>query len=352
MSESRFDNAVQAAWGNFETRLSVSLEALGDGSMVIDVEAETSGEGSAPYIQVAGDGCLVRGEVSGNRFLDRACRLDAVQRRGLVALGWKRPDDQHPNWWVELERDRLEVLQTMVLGALRQVLGVMHPKFLGWDDPGDAGQTVAAARCEVGFPTTREELRAMVKATVADHLGTSEVTTDADGDIPHRFVGIRLRIGDEHLHPIGAQLPDDVYHLGVSKVGTILLERQTQDSDLGALDVTPRGNHLLDSLLGDELPHPIVDPTTGRDDLGVIAQRIGLVRQVVGIDADAVPADQARRERQEVPLRRRRRQDVRGPDGEAVADQPPGFEAHAIARHADGGERRHDLAGSLFCGRS
>lgn len=192
MSESRFDNAVQAAWGNFETRLSVSLEALGDGSMVIDVEAETSGEGSAPYIQVAGDGCLVRGEVSGDRFLDRACRLDAVQRRGLVALGWKRPDDQHPNWWVELERDRLEVLQTMVLGALRQVLGVMHPKFLGWDDPGDARQTVAAAKCEVGFPTTGEELRAMVRATVADHLGTSEVTTDADGDIPIRARKIPL----------------------------------------------------------------------------------------------------------------------------------------------------------------
>lgn len=199
MSENRFDSAVQTAWGKFETLLGGSLAALGDGSMVIDVEAETSGAGSAPYLQVAGDGGLLRGEVSGNRYLDRACRLNAVQRRALQALGWQRPDDEHPNWWVEVDRDRLAVLQTMMLGALRQVLGVMHPKFLCWDAPGETGPVEAAFRWEVGFPTTRAELAEMVKTTVAEHLGTAELKTDDDGDIPIRArkVPLWVRVLDD-----------------------------------------------------------------------------------------------------------------------------------------------------------
>lgn len=192
MSESRFDNAVQTAWGRFEAQLESSLAALGEGSMVIDVEAETSGQGSAPYIQFAGDGALIRGEVSGNQFLDRACRLDAVQRRALQALGWKRPDDQHPNWWVEVERDRLEVLQTMVLGALRQALGVMHPKFLCWEAAAETDSGADGFPYEFGFPTTREELCTMVNATVALHLGVGEIATDDDGDIPIRTRKIPL----------------------------------------------------------------------------------------------------------------------------------------------------------------
>ena len=59
---------------------------------------------------------------------------------------------------------------------------------------------------------------------------------------------------------------------------------------------------LLDGLLGDELAHAVVDAAAGEDHLRVVAEHVGLVREVVRIDADAVAADQAGAERQEVPL--------------------------------------------------
>ena len=53
----------------------------------------------------------------------------------------------------------------------------------------------------------------------------------------------------------------------------------------------------------------------------MVAQPLGLGGQVVGVDADAVAADQSRRERQEIPLGRGCRQHVGGADAETVADQ-------------------------------
>jgi hypothetical protein len=62
----------------------------------------------------------------------------------------------------------------------------------------------------------------------------------------------------------------------------------------GALDGCAGCDHLLDGLLGDELAHAVVDAPAGQDDLRVVAQHLGLVGQVVGVDADAVAAHQAR----------------------------------------------------------
>jgi hypothetical protein len=186
MVESRFDEAVQTAWGKFESKLERRLQRIGERSLGIEVEAETTGSGAAPYVQFAGQDDWLRGEVSSNRFLDEACRLGPVQEQALTALGWRRPDDEHPNWWVDVERDRLEELVSMSAGALRQALGVVHPKFLRWqralleERSGEDGGSVP----EIGFPSTREELRELVEATVAHHLGVEELVTDDDGDIP------------------------------------------------------------------------------------------------------------------------------------------------------------------------
>ena len=75
---------------------------------------------------------------------------------------------------------------------------------------------------------------------------------------------------------------------------------------------TSRAISSLTSFCATKRAHAVVDPPAGQDHLGVVAQALGLGGQVVGIDADAVAADQARRERQEVPLRRRRRAARRG----------------------------------------
>ena len=70
------------------------------------------------------------------------------------------------------------------------------------------------------------------------------------------------------------------------------------------------------AFLRDALAHAVVDAAAGEDHLGVIAGLLGAMRQVVRIDADAVAADQARRERQEVPFGARGGQHVGGVDAE------------------------------------
>ena len=49
-----------------------------------------------------------------------------------------------------------------------------------------------------------------------------------------------------------------------------------------------------DAFARDALAHAVVDAPAGEDHLGMIARLLGAMRQVIGIDADAVPADQAR----------------------------------------------------------
>ena len=118
----------------------------------------------------------------------------------------------------------------------------------------------------------------------------------------HGFIGVGIRVGDDDFNAVGLQLVNDVDDLGVAQVGAVLLEGQAQHIDAGALDATAAGDHLLDGLLGNEFTHAVIDAPAGQDDLRVVAQHVGLVGQVVGIDADAMAADQARLELQEVPF--------------------------------------------------
>ena len=62
-------------------------------------------------------------------------------------------------------------------------------------------------------------------------------------------------------------------------------------------------DHLLDGFAREVRAHAVVDAPPGEDNLGVVAGELCLVREVIRVHADAVPADEARPERQEVPLR-------------------------------------------------
>jgi len=66
------------------------------------------------------------------------------------------------------------------------------------------------------------------------------------------------------------------------------------------------------------LGHGVVDGTSGEDDLGVVAELLGLVDEVIGVDGDAVAANQTRREPDEVPL------------GRGGVDDCPGVESHLV----------------------
>ena len=147
-----------------------------------------------------------------------------------------------------------------------------------------------------------------------------------EGDGLHAVLADRLRGLDHGVvdHRLDAELPelaDDVRDLAVADVAAVLLEGQAEDADARALHRHVRVDEQLDELLGDERPHVVVDAPAGQDDLGLVAELLRLRRQVVWVDADAVAADQARREPEEVPLRAGGREHVRGADAHAIEDQ-------------------------------
>ena len=67
--------------------------------------------------------------------------------------------------------------------------------------------------------------------------------------------------------------------------------------------------------VGDPAAHAVVGPAAGEDDLRVMARALGEMAEVIGIDPDAVAADQPRLEAEKIPLGPRRREHV--PDGYA-----------------------------------
>src|SRR5439155_22321823 len=75
------------------------------------------------------------------------------------------------------------------------------------------------------------------------------------------------------------------------------------------------------ALARDAYPDGIVDAPAGADHVGMVARLPRSKRQVIGIDTNAVATDEARREIDEIPLCRSRRQHVAGIDAEVVEDR-------------------------------
>jgi hypothetical protein len=81
----------------------------------------------------------------------------------------------------------------------------------------------------------------------------------------------------------------------VAQVRAVLLERQAEHQHARADRVDPPLRHQAQHFAGDIAAHAVVDAPAGQDHLRVVAELLRLVRQVVGIHADAVAADQAGR---------------------------------------------------------
>ena len=118
-----------------------------------------------------------------------------------------------------------------------------------------------------------------------------------------------------------AQGVDDVHHPGVAQVRAVFLEGQAEDEDAAVADADAALQHELDHRLRDVGAHAVVDAPAGEDDLGVVANGDGLVGEIVGVDADAVTADQAGAEGQEVPFAAGGFQYLQGVDAEFAEDQ-------------------------------
>lgn len=193
--ERRWDDAVESAWRELRQRLADRFSVMvKDQSLVVEMVAEVEG-GAAPYCQVhAGPGVL-RVEAVSNVHLAPTHELDWLQEQTLLDLDFCPPEAVEPpgetNFWVDLETREADRAAVMVVRALREVYGVIHPVYLDADGLEPEGavrplppkpRTAEVDLSEAIQPSSADEVRAVIDLAVADICdGTPE--WDDDGDL-------------------------------------------------------------------------------------------------------------------------------------------------------------------------
>ncbi len=135
------------------------------------------------------------------------------------------------------------------------------------------------------------------------------------------FVGVGMRVVNIDQRMAGAQFVDYLAHARVAQVRTVLLERRAQHEDAAADDADLLERHQAQDLRRDVRAHALVDAPRCADQLGVDAHFAGLVDQIVGVDADAMPADETGSEIEKIPLCRGGLEHFLGIDSQAREDQ-------------------------------
>ncbi|MGQ0629993.1 MAG: T3SS (YopN, CesT) and YbjN peptide-binding chaperone 1 [Sporichthyaceae bacterium] len=188
------DNAIESAWSAFTDRLHEligGIEASGSLILGLPTAIELADlKGAAPYVQVLARGeSALRGEVSGNAFLDPRLYLSETQQRTLAAIGWDRPSgtvdesgEESANFGVDLPRSAAGRLADMTVATIRAVFDVPHPSFL---EMAGAAEPTADDSSDGSSPTGPDDLRRRVEALLAERFD-QPVLRDADGDIPIR----------------------------------------------------------------------------------------------------------------------------------------------------------------------
>ena len=193
------DRITEAAWTRFRRRLADRLATLDIGdAVVVEVEdGDDDGDegGCTPYVQASSDdGRTASAEVSSNRYLHRRHRLDKVSRGRLRELGWTRPSCSRDtlNYSNEFDLSHADEAAVMMVRALREVFGVVHPAFLVAPlletDPGDLPAEVVpmasrpAEEPRLRTPEDKDELERLVDEALMPVFGHPPVR-DEDGDI-------------------------------------------------------------------------------------------------------------------------------------------------------------------------
>jgi hypothetical protein len=189
------DEGTEEAWTRFRRRLADRIAQLDIGdSLLVEVEGDDEDDGCTPYVQASSDdGVRAQAEVCSNRYLHPRHRLDKASRRLLRELGWRRPSS-HPethNYHLEFELSHADRLAVMMVRALREVFGVVHPAFLtgcridleGDVDPGLADPTSPGGVEPLAVtPADKDDLDRLVDDALAPVFGDTP-RRDPDGDI-------------------------------------------------------------------------------------------------------------------------------------------------------------------------
>lgn len=189
----RWDDAVETAWREFRQRLADHVAAMAEGDSIVVEVVDDEAEGTTPYCQVAaGDGDL-RIEAVSNVYLGAQFLLDDPQQLLLIELGWNWPEtddwsEGETNFWVDLETRDADRAAVMMVRALREVYGVLHPVYL---DAGGLQPQPMAAEDSASEPDLDEPIWAasvsdvhrLIDLAVADIYGGAPEWDD-DGDLP------------------------------------------------------------------------------------------------------------------------------------------------------------------------
>jgi len=190
------DRITTKAWRRFRRELADRIAGLGPGEVVnvaVESAVEDPKSGCAPYVQFCrGEGDSVLGEVSGNRYLQAALRLNKEARQRLTEIGWSRPRPKHGlfNFLAVVDQSHADQMAVMAVTALYEVFGVTHPAFLvgdvwiGEDPDLPYADTVELPDEPLAItPVGREHLDQLVDQALVPLLGQVP-NRDDDGDIP------------------------------------------------------------------------------------------------------------------------------------------------------------------------
>lgn len=176
---------VEDAWREFRQALADRISEQEDSDHILwelDVP-ERFEHPTGPYVQVD----ATRAEVSSNRVLDEKFRLGKLERGMLRALGWQRPDKKHLNYWVDVDTAYADQVADMLVSALRDVFGVVHPAFLVDRYAEEAADPVGSPSLPIAaFPEGTDELNDFVDIALGADMGEPRPVRDDDGDLPYR----------------------------------------------------------------------------------------------------------------------------------------------------------------------
>jgi hypothetical protein len=191
------DESTETAWVEFRRELADRLAGLtSDDVVVVAMEPGERPDDDrarcAPYVQAIGDddGYGVAEAVS-NHFLDRRHRLVKASRHRLRELGWQRPEHGFDtlNYWLRFDLSHADEVAVLMVRALREVFGVVHPAFLAApfasaDRPPAEGSAQPASwdATPALDPVDRDHLDQLVDDALTPVFGRVP-SRDGDGDI-------------------------------------------------------------------------------------------------------------------------------------------------------------------------
>lgn len=175
----------------------------------------------------------LRAEAVSNAFLTPEEQLDADAIRSLSKLGWTDPDPEKssPNYFRDWETPvPYSDVSSLMVRTLSEVLAAPSPNVLRYRAFAKGGPEIIIPtlgiireplhtdrRTEVSQPTTAsspEELLDQVKAVMKPILGTEEVLTDEEGDIPVRYGNVMVYVRVSKDQPLVRVFSPVVWDIG------------------------------------------------------------------------------------------------------------------------------------------